>query len=189
MRCWGLACPQTTWINRLFTLRNQSGSVASLNCLYSCCTETKPTRNKSKELKLKYANQSAIAIHTALSSLQRHVFGTLPDREQRASLQPKWKNPSLFHGYQSVYSSCAICSSGSFVSSSKHAAARLLFPQNCVAGVCMYHCGANGIKYHRCCRTEHDGGRRGAPWASINNDAIRPIKFSADTISGFPVLW
>lgn len=48
----------------------------------------------------------------------------------------------------------------------------------------MYHCGANGIRYHRC-RTEHDGGRRGALRASINNDSIRPIKFSADTISGF----
>lgn len=60
----------------------------------------------------------------------------------------------------------------------------LIPSQNCVAGVRMYHFGANGIRYHRCCRTEHDGGRRWAPRASINNDSIRPIKFSADTISG-----
>lgn len=50
--------------------------------------------------------------------------------------------------------------------------------QNCFAGIHMYHCGANGIRYHRCCRTKHDGGRRRAPWASINKDSISPIKFS-----------
>lgn len=61
----------------------------------------------------------------------------------------------------------------------------LIPSQNCVAGVHMHHCGANGIRYHRCCRTEHDGGRHRAPRAPINNDFIRPIKFSADTTSGF----
>lgn len=98
--CWGLACPWTTWINRLFILWNQSGSVASPNRLCSCRTETKPTRNKSKELKLKNAYQSAIVIHAALSSLQRQispVFGALLDTASGSRELASNRNEKILH--------------------------------------------------------------------------------------------
>lgn len=134
VRFWGLACPRTIWINRLFILRNQSSSVASLNCLCSCRTETKPTRNKSKELKFEYANQSAIAIHAAPSSLQRRisrVFGTLPDRVGGCRELASNRNEKILH-FSMVISLYTAPAPFSPQAPSSHLqstlAARLLFP-------------------------------------------------------------
>lgn len=133
---------------------------ASVSSLGASELEMKPTLDKSHRLESSYANQWPLVSQAALSSIQGPLVGAgrWPPTSDKA-------NPPHFHGHQCVRSSCTIFSPRSFISSGSQTCCSPPFipRQNGMAGAPPDHCGADGIRYHRRCRSERDGGRRRAP--------------------------